>query len=456
MASASLVPLAHGGSTVAFSRSRSLVEASANPIRRVVTLLEKMAKKVEAEGEEETALYEKFSCYCSTSGGDLAKNIAEATAKTPQVQSDIEASSAELSQLQGDLKSHQEDRTAAKAAIEAATAQREKENAAYLATSGEYKSYIDSLASAIPAIQKGMAGTFLQRSSLQSAQWLRRAVADASAITDYDRQTVTAFLENGGRGSDGYVPVSGEIVGILEQIKEDFDKSLAEVEATEAEAVKLHEELIAAKEKQVSTLSASIETKTVKIGELQVEIVNMKNDLSDTEAALLEDQKMAADLKGNCDSKAAEWEERKKLRAEELVAIHDTIKVLNDDDALDLFKKTLPSASLLQLDTSTHKVQLRALGLVQAARARAQNRPGLDLLTLALSGKKVDFSKVMKMIDDMVAILAKEQEDDEHKKEYCQKQIDFVEDEGKELSKKSGRLCRVCRREGGANGRNCQ
>merc|ERR1719356_1266472 len=152
----SVVSFGHAGSAIA--SGQSLVQASANPIRRVVSLLQKMAKKVEAEGEEETALYEKFSCYCSTSGSDLAKSIA----KTPQVQSDIEASASQLAQLQGDLKMHQEDRSAAKAAIEAATSQREKENKAYSATSSEYKSYIDALSKAIPAIQNGMAGAFLQ------------------------------------------------------------------------------------------------------------------------------------------------------------------------------------------------------------------------------------------------------------------------------------------------------
>ena len=33
------------------------------------------------------------------------------------------------------------------------------------------------------------------------------------------------------------------------------------------------------------------------------------------------------------------------MRAMELAALADTIKVLNDDDALDFFKKTLPSAA---------------------------------------------------------------------------------------------------------------
>merc|ERR1719443_2869119 len=52
---------------------------------------------------------------------------------------------------------------------------------------------------------------------------------------------------------------------------------------------------------------------------------------------------------------------------------------------------------------------------------------------MALTGKKVDFSKVIKLIDEMVEVLAKEQQDDNHKQEYCSKQLDFTEDKIKEL-----------------------
>merc|ERR1719443_1051227 len=105
------------------------VDANANPIRRVVNLLQGMAKKVTAEGKKEEELYEKFMCYCKTSGGDLQESISGSTAKVPQVQSDIEESEASLKQTKLDLKSHQEDRAAAKAAMASATTQREKENA---------------------------------------------------------------------------------------------------------------------------------------------------------------------------------------------------------------------------------------------------------------------------------------------------------------------------------------
>merc|ERR1719478_194960 len=100
---------------------------------------------------------------------------------------------------------------------------------------------------------------------------------------------------------------------------------------------------MAAKTKEVETHTVAIERKTKIIGELSVEIVHMKNSLTDAEQALIEDKKFLADLEKNCGTKTKEWEERVKARAQELVAVADTIKILNDDDALELFKKTLPS-----------------------------------------------------------------------------------------------------------------
>merc|ERR1719172_391780 len=112
-------------------------------------------------------------------------------------------------------------------------------------------------------------------------------------------------------------------------------------------------------------MTESIEKKTVRIGDLQVEIANMKNDLTETEAALIADKKFLADMDKNCAQKAAEYEERQKTRSEEIVAIHETIKILNDDDALELFKKTLPTPSLLQVDRRADEVRRRALELVR-------------------------------------------------------------------------------------------
>merc|ERR1719440_2740486 len=86
------------------------------------------------------------------------------------------------------------------------------------------------------------------------------------------------------------------------------------------------------------------------------------------------------------------------------------------------------------MSVSASRQRSRALAKIAEAKGRAgKANPGLDFIALALSGKKVDFSKVIKMIDDMVAVLKKEQHDDNDKKEYCNKQFDFADDKKKGL-----------------------
>jgi len=407
---------------------------TANPIRRVVSLLQNMAKKVEAEGKKEQELYDKYMCYCKTSGETLGQSISDNNAQIPSIQSDIEESTSKLSTTKAELAQHRTDRDAAKAAMAKATAIREKEYAAYTKERGPLKSNIDALAKAIPAIEKGMAGQFLQT---DAAAMIRRVALSDVDLSDFDRDSLIAFMQGGtgSMGVEGYVPKGGQIVGILKTMKADFDKDLADLDAQEASAKKTYDELMAAKTKEVEAHVVAIERKTTEVGELSVSIVNMKNSLSDSEAALVEDTKFLKDLEANCGTKEKEQAERIELRGQELLAISETIKILNDDDALELFKKTLPSPSLLQMSTNRDKIRQGVLKAIKSVRKSYRlARPEMDLIALALTGKKVDFSKVIKMIDDMVEIMAKEQVDDDNKKEYCEGQLDFAEDKAKGLA----------------------
>merc|ERR1719420_2148760 len=156
-------------------------------------------------------------------------------------------------------------------------------------------------------------------------------------------------------------------------MKEDLDdtmlRDLADLIAAEEEAKKIYEELMAAKTKLVEELTKMIEDKLTRIGELGVEIVNMKEDLEDTREALEEDKKFLADLKKNCATKEEDWDLRCKMRSEEILAIAETIKILNDDDALELFKKTLPgSASFLQVKVTAKEMRQEALAALKTAK----------------------------------------------------------------------------------------
>jgi len=161
--------------------------------------------------------------------------------------------------------------------------------------------------------------------------------------------------------------------------------------------------------------------------------VQMKNDLTDTEAALIQDQAFLKDMEANCAKKQAEWSTIVETRNQELSALADTIKILNDDDALELFKKALPgaSAAFVQLSVNTESARAKALAAIR----KAGKSPQLDFIAMAIQGKKIGFDKVIKIIDEMSATLKKEQLDDDHKKEYCAAQFDMADDKKKGLER---------------------
>merc|ERR1719293_479795 len=153
--------------------------------------------------------------------------------------------------------------------------------------------------------------------------------------------------------------------------------------------------------------------------------------------SLADDKKFLAELETGCSTKTAEWEERCKVRKQELLALAETIKLLNDDDAIELFKKTLPgaSASFVEIRMSTATVRSRARAILQQASRAAGGSSMVAFIEYALSGKKIGFEKVIAMIDEMVATLKKEQEDDDSKKEYCSTELDTSDDKKKSLEK---------------------
>jgi len=399
--------------------------AHANPIRKVVTMLQNMQKKVEAEGEKEQALFDKYMCYCKNSGGDLSKSIGDATTKIPQLEADIKEGEAKKAQLDEDIKQHQVDRSAAKAAMADATALRTKEAAAYEAENSEDTANIAAVAKATTAIEKGMGGAFLQTSAASILKRLAEKKQEAELVS---------FLSN----TEGYAPASGEITGILKTMHDEMAKDIADQNAAEQAAIAAYDSLIAAKTKEVNALTAALEAKMTRVGELAVEIVQMKNDAGDTAEALAEDQKFLADMEKNCDKKAGEWETIVKTRNEELLALADTIKVLNDDDALELFKKALPASSFVQVEVSASSARAKALSVIRGV--QGLDRPHLDFIALAIQGKKIGFEKVIKMIDEMVVTLKTEQSDDDNKKEYCAAQFDKADDKKKSLERSKSDL----------------
>jgi predicted nucleic acid-binding Zn-ribbon protein len=262
-------------------------------------MLQSMQAKVQEEGEKELALYDKYMCYCKTAGGDLQASIASAADSIAEFGTKIKAAEEEMVVLKEELKTAQADRAAAKAAMAEATAMREKEAAAYAAEKAAADKDIAAIAKAVAALEKGMAGAFLQTDAAQILRGIASSKKDA--LMDDDRQELMAFLSNT-QGTD-YAPQSGQITGILKTMGDEMAAGLAEATKAEEAAIAIYEKLMAAKKKEVIALTKEIETKLTRIGDLGVEIAEMKNDLGDTQEALVADKNFLANLEENCEKK---------------------------------------------------------------------------------------------------------------------------------------------------------
>merc|ERR1719386_49694 len=156
-----------------------------------------------------------------------------------------------------------------------------------------------------------------------------------------DRREALAFLDDSSESTGA----SDQIVGILKAMKDEMEADLKEAIAAEEKAVAGYNDLKASKEKEVEMATEAIETKMARAGELAVSVVQTKDALEDETEEAADTTKFLATLEKDCATKEKDMAERVKMRNMEITAISEAIGILNDDDALDVFKKAIPSAS---------------------------------------------------------------------------------------------------------------
>merc|ERR1719163_757717 len=332
---------------------------------------------------------------------------------------------------------HKKDREAAKGDLATATSIREKEHAEFVESTGDAKANVDALTGAIAALEKGMGKSFIQQNKKSVARMVK-VVKAATGVDEYEKSEIMGLLQGKQNPFGDYSAASGEIVGMLKAMKDEMDKDLNGAVGDEEAAAKGFEELAAAKKDEISAASEAIESKTVRSGDLAVSVTTTADDIEDTTAEMKETEAFLANLASQCALKKKEWAARQAMRAEEISAISEAIKVLNDDDALDLFKKTLSLSQqskdmdFIQQKTSSSNA-LRAREMVTALVKKASpHRAELALIEFGLKSKAVDFSKILAMIDGMVKVLGEEQKEDDNTKAYCDKELTKTAQEKKD------------------------
>merc|ERR1719387_3069906 len=252
---------------------------------------------------------------------------------------------------------------------------RKKELAEFNAEEKESLQTIASLKSAVIALSKHHeAASFLQEGTAsvtmqQITMWttLKHQLNKhenflKQTYSPRQRRAMMAYIEE---AQDSRAPASGEIFGILKQMKESFETNLANSQKEETVSQKDYESLKAAKEEEIAAATDLIGTKTQELAAADEKNAQSKEQLEETQNVLAADTKFLANLKEQCATMDAEYEERVALRQQEIQACSKALAFLSSDEAHELFSRTL---GFMQLRTSTNsKRRLRVSKMLMQA-----------------------------------------------------------------------------------------
>jgi len=383
-------------------------------VSKVITLLKDMLKQLEKEAEEDEEIYDQLACWCETNDKEKTKSIGDAESKIEQLTTSIEDLTAGSSRLTTEVKNLEKEVAKNQEALDQATEIRQKELAEFNAEEKDLLGSIGALKSAVTVLSKHNSASLLQigsmsaiTSGVQSALTMHADLLKG-VFTHKQRRAVTAFLQS------GYAPQSGEIFGILKQMKETFEGNLGQTQKDEGTNQKAYEELKAAKEEEIKAGQEQIDTKTQELASTDEKLAESKEDLEDTQKSLAADEEFLAMLKEKCSGTDAEWEERQKTRQLEMEACSKALAVLSSDDAHDLFTKTFNPA-FVQTSMSSER-RSKASAVLEKAAAKVQSP---RLAAIAMHVRLDAFEKVKTAIDDMVAALLKEKADEIKHKDFC-------------------------------------
>jgi hypothetical protein len=378
------------------------------PVSKVINMLKKMQEELAKEKEMDQELYDKLSCWCETNGKGKTAAIATANSRIEGLTSDIEAGTSKAAQLEQQIAGLKDEIAKNDAALRKADAMRQKDLAEFNADEKDLMQSIQSLGNAVTVLSKHHQ-SFLQVDSKVHFAGIAHALQRANLTPDQKSQ-VAAFLQQPA-GFQSYAPASGQIFGILKQMKETFETNLAESQKDEKQAAADFASLKAAKTKEINSATAMVDSKTQELAQTEETNAANKQNLADTEDALAADTKFLADLKERCANADAEFEERTKARNEEQQAVAETIALLNSDEAHDLFGATMGFTQKRVVSTRQRAVE--------ALRAAAKKTGSAMLARLAVVAKLDAFVKVNEAIDNMVAELKVQQKDEVKHRDFC-------------------------------------
>jgi hypothetical protein len=365
-----------------------------------------------------------MDCWCKTNDQEKTQSIADGEVNIQRLEAFLGEAAGKIAEMKVKRTETKEELESDQKALSEATALRLKDEKAFGKDQSDTVAALASCKSAITVLSKHNPELIEVRAvaaKLQRARVLQIGILDnlkKAALQDFfrDAQGATSFLSIPGFKS--YQGQSGQIFGILNQMKDDFEDHLSDIMKQEEKAKTDYAALKKAKTDQIEQGKKDTTDLDERLGSTGQKAAAAKKETKEATEQLASDEKFLENLKKKCKEHNEEYDTRLKDRLEETTSVESAINTLNSEEAFKLFDKTTTSFLQIAAKETEGEQMRRQSAASKLERVAAQtNSP---MLAMIASSVRLDaFTEVRKAISAMVAELTKQQQDEVEHKDWC-------------------------------------
>jgi len=401
---ATAVAFLTSGANGLVAKSRNRVQVT--PVEKVVQMLETMLEELTAERDTEAADYEKFSCYCNTRTKELTTKINDGNTKIQELSAGMAEKLTENSTETTSLMKNNKLQKEKEAELEAKYQECTDGEAKYDEEHAELTNMLESIDNALKSLNDQHDTTADVYEFHSDA--VVKMITEIRKETDTKRDTL--ITENEKR----------------EKSCENLTKELTEMISNTKHAVKTNKENIVAATETYETLKG--------------EMITQQSEMKDNTLYLKENTQV-------CERRATEHDQRFKMRADEIEALEQAVKIIKDS-VVDNFgdshnfrnnaKKTEDtSLDFVQLSSSSNagsqtSVEERVAEASRILLAAAKKTKNPALIALSSSASFEPFAKLEKLIQALIERLQNEARQEATKKGVCNEKLNTITEKRRE------------------------
>lgn len=412
----------------------SVGSVNTNPLEKVLELLDSLLAKAKQGKHDETVQWSAFKQWCSDTEASKQEQVKAADEQIELLNANLLKEKTEAERLDREIVGHEADVVKWKNGTGDATKDRTDQHASYSTLHQDYSESVYAITEAIKVLKKQ------DSKRPQAAASMLAQIHSHGDVPAAVRRAVETFLMQDPEEPDlqfvappdahGYEFQSGAVVDMLEKLLSKFkDEQLA---LEKQEMTDHHTYEMTALDLRNSIVAAEHEIAKKKewsAGHQQVH-AETTSQLSLVTGTRVADAKYLEDLDGTCNQKSVDFESRQKLRGEEIEAIEKAITILQANAVSGAADKHLPAAllqhgaAMVQIRSQGQPesdVQDRAATFLKGISARIGSH---TLSALASQVQLNPFSKVKKLIEDLITRLKAQEAEEAQHKAWCDTELD--------------------------------